>query len=291
MVIDEVGIAEIKLVLSQVRFALGFIPFIHGAILFRNATGRLESPSSIRCFYDEGRTTEPMPERHVNLTEGKTGTAIGAAWPEVVGFVLAGGESRRMGEDKALVPFAGRTLVEQAVETLRVAGLDVRIAGARMPLERFAPIVHDGVPGLGPLGGICAALHAITARLAVFLPVDLPLVPASLIEMLLRHAEITGRAVTVPSINGFVQTFPAVIDRRALPVLLGELEAGRGGCFAGFRAAAASLGESVAVIPVELVIQVGQLKHPSGLSAGRWFLNVNSRSELKQAEASLLRVS
>jgi molybdopterin-guanine dinucleotide biosynthesis protein A len=195
-----------------------------------------------------------------------------------------------MGQDKALVPFEGRTLVEQAVETLHDAGLAVWIAGARLPLERFAPVVNDGEPGLGPLGGICTALQAMTARRAVFLPVDLPLVPACLIDLLLRHAGITRRAVTVPSINGFPQTFPAVVDGRALPVLRRELDAGRGGCFAGFQAVAASFGESVTVIPVELTVQAGQLVHPKRLSAARWFLNVNSRSELEQAEASLLRV-
>ena len=210
---------------------------------------------------------------------------------DCVGFVLAGGESRRMGADKTLVPFAGRTLVEQAVQILRDAGLAVWIAGARLPLESFAPVVQDASPGLGPLSGICAALEATTARLAVFLPVDQPLTPACLIELLVRHAEITGRAVTVSSVNGFAQTFPAVVDRRALPALRGELDVGRGGCFAGFQAAAASLGESVAVIPVEMAVQAGQLEHPNGLSASRWFLNVNTRSELAQAEASLNRVS
>ena len=209
----------------------------------------------------------------------------GAGTAECVGFVLAGGESRRMGVDKALVPFARRTLVERAVGVLHEAGMAVWIAGARLPLEGFAPIVQDDKPGLGPLGGICAALEAMTARRAVFLPVDLPLTPACLIELLLRHAEITGRAVTVPSVNGFAQTFPTVVERRTLPVLRGELDAGRGGCFAGFQAAAASLGESVAVIPVEMAVQAGQLQHPGGLSAGRWFLNVNTRSELEQAEA------
>lgn len=217
------------------------------------------------------------------------GAGDGAA--ECVGFVLAGGESRRMGEDKAVVPFAGRTLVERAVAILRDAGLAVWIAGARRPLEGFAPVVQDASAGLGPLSGICAALEAMTARRAVFLPVDLPLAPACLIELLLRHAGITERAVTVPSVNGFAQTFPAVVDRRALPALRAELDGGRGGCFAGFEAAAASIGECISVIPVEMAVQAGQLEHPRWLSAGRWFVNVNSRIELAQAEASLLRVS
>jgi molybdenum cofactor guanylyltransferase len=204
---------------------------------------------------------------------------------DAVGFVLAGGESRRMGEDKALVEFAGRLLVEHALAILREAGLEARIAGARSRLEGFAPVVEDGETGRGPLGGICAALAAMDARLAVFLPVDQPLVPPSLIDMLLNHAEITGRLVTVPAANGFAQTFPVVLDRNALPTLRKELDAGRRGCFSAFQAATASVGQQVTVIPVEAAVQVGQVNHPGGLSAERWFLNVNAPEDLHRAKA------
>jgi molybdenum cofactor guanylyltransferase len=195
-----------------------------------------------------------------------------------------------MGEDKALVKFAGRPLVEQGLAILRQAGLEARIAGTRTSLDVFAPIVEDAEPGRGPLGGICAALGAMTARRAVFLPVDLPLVPSGLIGFLMNHAEITCRVVTVPSVNGFAQAFPAVVDREALPALRKELEGGRGGCFAAFQAAAAIRGEDVSVVPIELAVQAGQVAHPEGLPAARWFLNVNSPADLRRAEASWHRV-
>jgi len=211
--------------------------------------------------------------------------AAGDAAAEAVGFVLAGGRSSRMGEDKALVLFNGRPLVERALAILRQAGLAAFIAGARSPLEAFAPVVEDAEPGLGPLGGVCAALTSTTARRAVFLPVDLPLMPASLISLLLDHTAITGRLVTVPSVHGFTQTFPAVVDRAALPALRKELEAGHGGCYSGFQAATASLGEPISVIAVELAVQSGQLAHPDGLPAARWFLNVNVPTDLRRAVA------
>jgi molybdenum cofactor guanylyltransferase len=195
-----------------------------------------------------------------------------------------------MGADKSLVKFAGRPLVEQGLAILRQAGLEARIAGARTSLDVFAPIVEDAEPGRGPLGGICAAMEAMTARWAVFLPVDLPLVPAGLIGFLMNHAEISGRAVTVPSVNGFAQTFPAVVDREALPALRKELEGGRGGCFVAFQAAANSRGEDVSVVPIELAVQVGQAAHPEGLPVARWFLNVNSPADLRRAEASWHRI-
>jgi molybdopterin-guanine dinucleotide biosynthesis protein A len=195
-----------------------------------------------------------------------------------------------MGEDKALVKFAGRPLVERALAILHEAELEARIAGARSSIGGFAPIVEDVDAGRGPLGGICAALASMTTRRAIFLPVDLPLVSAALIGFLMNHAEITGRAVTIPSVNGFAQTFPAVVDREALPALRKELEGGCGGCFAGFQAAAAGRGDTVSVVPVELAIQAGQVAHPEGLPAVRWFLNVNSPSDLRRAEASWHRV-
>jgi molybdopterin-guanine dinucleotide biosynthesis protein A len=218
------------------------------------------------------------------LREEKTETAISAARPEVSGFVLAGGRSSRMGADKALVLFDGQPLVAHALGMLRNAGLTASLAGGQHALAAFAPLVEDRRAGLGPLSGICAALASTPARWAVFVPVDLPLLPSSLLQYLLGHARTTGSAVTVASVNSFVQTFPAVLDRAVLPTLLRELESGRGGCFSGFQTAAGSLGEAVAAIPVESLLQCGQVSHPMGLPATRWFLNVNTAADLRRAQ-------
>lgn len=202
------------------------------------------------------------------------------------GFVLAGGQSSRMGRDKALVEFAGEPLIARACEILRGAGLRARIAGAQIALDRFAPVVSDAASGQGPLSGIVAALAALNdhARWAVFLPVDLPLLPPSLIRYLLRHAQIEERIVTVPSVSGFAQTFPAIVDRRALPALRAALATHGRGCYAAFQAAAISLGQAVSVVAVELLAQTGQVAEPRGLPTPRWFLNVNTARDLTRAE-------
>jgi molybdenum cofactor guanylyltransferase len=179
------------------------------------------------------------------------------AEPDATGFVLAGGKSSRMGEDKALVELAGQPLVVHALNILREAGLTVSLAGGSSKLLAFAPVIEDSTSDLGPLGGICAALALTPADWAVFVSVDLPLLPASLIAYMLAHARITGSPVTVPSVNGFPQTFPAVLNRAVLPVLESELKAGRGGCFSGFQAAAAKLGQPITVLPVEFLAQSG----------------------------------
>ena len=214
---------------------------------------------------------------------------IQAGGERVAGFVLAGGESRRMGRDKALIEFAGELLVIRALKILREAGLDPRIAGSRGGLEEFAPVIADAEPGRGPLGGICAALAACNEQRAVFMPVDLPLLPASLVTLMVRRAQITGTAVTVSSVSGFAQTFPAVVDRAALPGLQDALKRDAGGCYAAFQSAAAGLGQRVAVVATEYLAQAGQVIHPDGLPPALWFLNVNSPAELRRIEALSFR--
>jgi len=202
-------------------------------------------------------------------------------------FVLAGGQSRRMGQDKALLPLAGQPLIAHALSTLREAGLSPLIAGANSDLSGFAPVISDPAPGLGPLSGICAALESTSARYSVFLPVDLPLIPSSLVTYLLYHAQITSSAVTLPSICGVANTFPAILDRSAFPALKSELTAGRRGCLAAFHAAARTLSQSISVIPVEFLAQSGHATHPCGLPAAFWFLNVNTPPDLARVARHL----
>lgn len=204
---------------------------------------------------------------------------------DAAGFVLAGGQSSRMGQDKALVNFAGEPLIVRSLRILHEAGLSASIAGARSNLSSFASVVPDPASELGPLSGVCAALASTSARYAVFVPIDQPFLPSSLLVFLLHHARITGRAVTIPSVSGFDQTFPAVLDRAVLPTLQSALAAGRGGCLQAFQAAATVLGQSVSCVPTELFAQTGHVTHPHALPPYQWFYNVNSPVDLERAEA------
>jgi molybdopterin-guanine dinucleotide biosynthesis protein A len=194
-----------------------------------------------------------------------------------------------MGQDKALIQFHNRPLLERALDVFRQAGIVPCVAGQLSPLEGFAPVVEDSITGRGPLGGICASLASMSARRAVFLPVDMPLLPASVLVALVEDSGITGRAVTALSVNGFAQTFPVVLDRAVLPMLERRLESDERGCFSAFRAAASDLGQPVRVLAVESLKQAGHVDHPIGFPACRWFLNVNTPAELRWAESLAVR--
>jgi molybdopterin-guanine dinucleotide biosynthesis protein A len=102
----------------------------------------------------------------------------------VTGFALAGGRSRRMGRDKALLPYAETTYLDHAVRRLRaVCGKVLILSGANPRYEELhVPVLTD--PGIGPLGAILAGLSH--SPWGLFLAVDLPEIPIGLLEHLAR---------------------------------------------------------------------------------------------------------
>ncbi len=99
----------------------------------------------------------------------------------VHGFVLAGGKSSRMGADKALLKVGGVAMVEIALGKLRSFCAEVSIAGNRDDLCGFAEVVHETRTEIGPAAGMEAGLRAARQPWVLFVPVDVPLVPAELL--------------------------------------------------------------------------------------------------------------
>lgn len=109
----------------------------------------------------------------------------------VVGFVVAGGRSLRMGRDKALLPWGETDLLGHAIARLRAVTGDVRVLCGPAPryLDRGVPIVTDDVNDAGPLAGVVAGLATAPGGRGLFLAVDLPHVPASLLARLVELSE------------------------------------------------------------------------------------------------------
>lgn len=122
----------------------------------------------------------------------------------LAGVVLAGGESRRMGRDKATLSMpGGTTLVEQAVGVVRQRCEPVFVMAAPgQPLPALqARIVRDELRGAGPLPATGQGLRAAAAagaRFAFVCAVDMPFLAVELIDDLLRLAAETNAEVVVP---------------------------------------------------------------------------------------------
>jgi molybdopterin-guanine dinucleotide biosynthesis protein A len=143
------------------------------------------------------------------------------------GYVLAGGRSSRMGRDKALLHFDGRTLAERAVEVLAAVCERVRIVGAQPELGAFAETVQDEFAGCGPVGGLEAALRDSAHAWVMVLPVDLPFLPAG---MLHAWASAPGQGaearVRYLEGGGFAQPLIAMLHRSVLPEVQTALRGG-----------------------------------------------------------------
>ena len=102
---------------------------------------------------------------------------------QVVGAVLTGGASRRMGRDKALVEVGGRSLLVRAAAVLRGVFQDVVVVGKRyeQDVAGSMPMLPDLRPGLGPVAGIHAALIHAYPRAVFILACDLPLVTSEFV--------------------------------------------------------------------------------------------------------------
>ena len=142
------------------------------------------------------------------------------------GFVVAGGHSRRMGSDKALLRWGAGTLLDHAIARLRAVTDDVRILCGAVPRyqDRGLPVITDGPGGPGALVGILAGLLALERPLALFLAVDLPHVDVPL----LRHlVELGGGAdVVAPRSHRGVEPLCAVYARSCLPFVRASVEQG-----------------------------------------------------------------
>lgn len=106
------------------------------------------------------------------------------------GYVVAGGQSSRMGRDKARLPYGESTLIEHAIGVARKVTPDVRVlCGPHRRYEEFgAPVVEDPVCGVGPLGGLYGALLSASVdglERIFWLAVDLPLVAPDFLKRLL----------------------------------------------------------------------------------------------------------
>lgn len=157
---------------------------------------------------------------------------------KVAAAVLAGGQSRRMGRDKAFLPVGGRPLIERTLETLERRFPEVLVVanevGKYAHLGRR--VAADLRPGAGALGGIYTAI-ALAARPAthVFLcACDMPFLDERLIDLLVRQLDVgTPPDVVVPEdpsapdSSAGLHPLCAVYSRHVLPAIERKLAAGR----------------------------------------------------------------
>jgi molybdopterin-guanine dinucleotide biosynthesis protein A len=196
------------------------------------------------------------------------------------GFVLAGGKSTRMGDDKALLPFCGRPMVEIAVEKLRSFCVVVSIAGNRDDLARYADVVHEMRVEAGPAAGVEAGLKAAKQPWVLCIPVDVPLVPSALLRLWCEAVMERGADGCVASyltVDGDRQPAFCLMKRDCVAGVMAAVERGERRLA---RVLASLDGGGCRLLICDAALFAAEI-----LDVGRWFVNVNTPEELAEAKA------
>jgi molybdopterin-guanine dinucleotide biosynthesis protein A len=192
-----------------------------------------------------------------------------------MGFVLAGGQSSRMGADKAFLDFGGHTLLDRALSVMSAVCDRVAIVGdpakfAKRETTKSIRVVADIFSGCGPLAGIHAALVHSSAELNLMLAVDMPFVARELLAFLFAAAENTGATITVARTDKGLQPLCAVYRRDFSTVAEQALRAGK------YKIDAAFASVAVRVIEKEELL--------AGGFSEQSFFNVNTPQERFETE-------
>src|ERR1700689_300760 len=127
-------------------------------------------------------------------------------YAEIEAFILAGGQSSRMGRDKAMLEIGGTPLLTRAAQMLKPLAANVMVVGEERRAAEFGlPVLTDYWPGAGPLGAIATALMSASCPWAFVLACDMPFVNADWLAWLFE------RAISAPP-DSFDALVPATVN-------------------------------------------------------------------------------
>lgn len=187
--------------------------------------------------------------------------------------IQAGGESSRMGEDKALKTFLGLPLIQRVVERLAPIADELIVTTNNPEAYRFLglPLFPDLRPGRGALGGLYTAIASATHPIVAVAACDMPFASAALLEAASRLLVEEGADVIIAKSEEGYEPLHAIYRRATcLPAIEAALDADQWKVIAWF--------PQVKV----RVLTSGEIQQydPSGLA----FWNVNTPEEFSKAE-------
>ncbi len=188
--------------------------------------------------------------------------------------VQAGGQSRRMGREKAMIPFLGQALIARVVARVRPAAREIiLIAPNPAPFQFLGlPVFPDRIPGMGVLGGLYTSLSAAHQPFVALIACDMPFANPALLSFQLELIQTSGADVAISQSDHGLEPLHAVYRRdTCLPLVENALRQGQMRLNSWFGRAVVRI-----LSPDETAAC-----DPQGFA----FTNINTPEELARAEA------
>ncbi len=135
------------------------------------------------------------------------------------GIVLAGGNSTRMGMDKGLILWKGKTLVEHAIEILASLCSNIFISTNSHHYNSYNyPVILDQYTDCGPMGGILSCLNQSDTDINLVIPVDVPFITSVIYRRLLEQNKVCDIIVPVDH-KSWYQPLCSVFKKSVIPAM------------------------------------------------------------------------
>ncbi len=143
--------------------------------------------------------------------------------------IIAGGQSRRMGRDKAFVELGGKALIQRVIERSANLGQSETILITNKPAQYAhlgLPMFRDILPDKGSLGGIYTALARANNPAVLVLACDMPFIHTELLRFMIEQVS-EDTDIVVPRVEAYPQGLHAIYKKTCIAPIAEQLAANR----------------------------------------------------------------
>jgi len=187
--------------------------------------------------------------------------------------ISAGGQSSRMGTDKAFAPLAGKPILRHVMARTENIGQRETFIVTNRPDDYAVfglPMVGDVIREKGALGGIHAAVHHSKTDYVLVVACDMPFLEPDLLRYIVQLADETGADVIVPTVDDYPQGLHAIYKKTCLPHIEARI--------------AADKRKVIGFYPQVSIRTIDETEYAPHTPGGHLFFNVNTPEQLEQAQ-------
>lgn len=184
---------------------------------------------------------------------------------DITGIILAGGKSKRIGADKGLLNFNGKTFVENIYGVVKTMCQDIMIISNQPGYEKLGiPVYRDLVENSGPLAGIYTGLTYSNTFNNLVVGCDMPFISTELLEYLIGH--LNNKDVIVPAADDQLQPLCALYTKNCLNLMEKFLKNGN-----------LQMQQVIKQLDAKYII----INEALDFYDPRWFFNINTREDIE----------
>ncbi|CAL2078114.1 molybdenum cofactor guanylyltransferase [Tenacibaculum sp. 190524A05c] len=187
------------------------------------------------------------------------------AQKNITGIILAGGKSSRMGSDKGLMHYEGKSFIQYSIEALKPIVSTIIIVSNNNEYDQFGySRKEDTVEEFGPVAGIYAGLESSLTAYNLILSCDIPLIRTEVLESLVQNSKLEEEVILLKS-QGRLMPLIALYNKE---------------CHKKFKRAIEQREHKLMNVLSECSIKIIELQDEDSM----YTTNVNTKHQLKEIE-------